>query len=164
MKGRNDKYHKGLTSLLYVLILVLQEADTKTWLIIQNMYWGKVLWRKKEELEESLQTMIQVRILWSRGEGRRIGKESGCCSYKKFFANWWRVLETKSPRNPSDNQPALKPLPCLATRWEQPVGSVAQALGSIQKDKIWAVSQLCNRRWEGHIVMAAIIYRVLTNQ
>lgn len=39
----------------------------------------------------------------SQNQGKEGGlgkKVSDCCSYKKVFAKWWRVLETKSPEIP----------------------------------------------------------------
>lgn len=123
--GRNDnEYHKRLTSLIFVLILFLQEADTKMWLTKWKIYCGKFLWRKKEELEkESLLTVIHLKIPWSRGEGRKIWKEK--CqtvlhSYKKVLSDRREVLETKSPIREilsSKNQPALELLPCSAISW-----------------------------------------------
>lgn len=132
MTEGDNKYHKELSSLMYALILDLRETDTKTWLIKQKIYWGKFLWRKKEGLEASFQTMVQVRILWSREEGRKTGKEKGqtVASIRKFWQTGGESLRQSLPFKKSvlrNNKPALGLLPCLAISWEQPVGHVTWA-------------------------------------
>lgn len=137
----------------HIQVPVLHEAYAKMGLDRQGIYWGKCLWRKKEDRagEGGESPWLWCRSnIYERKQGRKRFMTLLC---RKSFRHCWNNLGQTDGRlwtkiaywrsTPlGGNGLAPWSLPCLVFSWEQPCRNVtsARTWGQIQRSSCWRLS------------------------